>query len=147
MHTRCCIAGAPFVESSSAAGSKSGLVQQMRSRISWMEKDLLGIHAMAAVIKKKGELAMEAEQYTLNELQKATESLKCEYPITLRFLHILECIFLITELSLIFSLVIALNLSEENKRVHERVEILTDLSQAHGVFWTNKSKVAIIAKF
>lgn len=44
-------------------------------------------------------------------------------------------------------LVIALNLSEENKRVHERVEVLTDLSQAHGVFWTNKSKAAIIAKF
>jgi hypothetical protein len=51
----------PFVESASAAGSESGLVQQMRSRMSWMEKDLLGIHAMAAVIKKNGELAMEAE--------------------------------------------------------------------------------------
>jgi hypothetical protein len=33
----------------------------MRSRMSWMEKDLLGIHAMAAVIKKNGELAMEVE--------------------------------------------------------------------------------------
>jgi hypothetical protein len=63
---------APFVESSSAAGSESSLVQQMRSRISRMEKDLLGIHAMAAVIKKKGELVMEAEQYALNELQKAS---------------------------------------------------------------------------
>jgi hypothetical protein len=44
-------------------------------------------------------------------------------------------------------LVITLNLSEENKRVHEWVEVLTDLSQAHGVFWTNKSKAAIVAKF
>jgi hypothetical protein len=33
-----------------------------------MEKDLLGIHAMAVVIKKKGELAMEAEKYALSEL-------------------------------------------------------------------------------
>ena len=57
-----------------------------------MENDLLGIHAMAAVIKKKGELAMEAEQYALNELQKATESLNCEYPTILHLLHILECI-------------------------------------------------------
>jgi hypothetical protein len=44
-----------------------------------MEKDLLGIHAMAAVIKKKGEMAVEAERYTLNELQKATDSLSCKY--------------------------------------------------------------------
>jgi hypothetical protein len=33
-----------------------------------MEKHLLGIHAMALVIKQKGELAIEAEQYALNEL-------------------------------------------------------------------------------
>jgi hypothetical protein len=46
-----------------------------------MEKDLLGIHAMAAVIKKKGELAVEVEQYALSEQQKATESLICEYSI------------------------------------------------------------------
>jgi hypothetical protein len=43
-----------------------------------MEKDLVGIHDMAAVIKKKGGLATEAEQYALNELQKATESLNCK---------------------------------------------------------------------
>jgi hypothetical protein len=46
-----------------------------------MEKDLLGIHAMAAVIKKKCEMAVEAERYTLNELQKATVSLNCNYSI------------------------------------------------------------------
>jgi hypothetical protein len=33
-----------------------------------MENDLVGIHAMAAVVKKKGELATEAEQYALDEL-------------------------------------------------------------------------------
>jgi hypothetical protein len=69
----------PFVEDTSAAGSETGLLQQMKTRISRMEKDLLGIHAMAAVIKKKGEMAVEAERYTLNELQKATDSLSCKY--------------------------------------------------------------------
>ena len=76
-----------FVEDASAAGSKSGLVQQMRTRITQVEKDLLGIHAMSVVIKKKGELAMEAERYALSELQKATESLNCEYSIILRLPH------------------------------------------------------------
>ena len=71
----------PFVEDVSPAGSETGLLQQMRTRISRMEKDLLGIHAMAAVIKKKGEMAVEAERYTLNELQKATKSLNCKYSI------------------------------------------------------------------
>jgi hypothetical protein len=37
-----------------------------------MEKDPQGIHAMAAIIKTKSELAMEAERYALNELHKAT---------------------------------------------------------------------------
>jgi hypothetical protein len=50
-----------------------------------MEKDLWGIHAMAAVIKKKGELTIEAERHVLNELQKATESLNCEYSLLLQF--------------------------------------------------------------
>jgi hypothetical protein len=59
-----------------------------------MEKDLLGIHAMAAVIKKKGELAMEAERYALSELQKATESLKCEYSIIHRLPHFLRVLLL-----------------------------------------------------
>jgi hypothetical protein len=79
--------------SSSTAVTECGLVQQMRSKISRMEKDLLGIHAMAAVITKKGELAIEAEQYALNELQKATQSLKFEYPILLHLFHVFKCIF------------------------------------------------------
>jgi hypothetical protein len=58
----------PFVEDASAAGSENSLLQQMRNRISRMEKDLLGIHAMAAVIKKKCELAMEADRYALSEV-------------------------------------------------------------------------------
>ena len=74
-----------FVEGSSAADSENDRLQRMKTRISQMEKDLRGIHAMAAVIKKKGELAIEAERYALSELQKATESLNCEYLILLQF--------------------------------------------------------------
>jgi rhamnogalacturonyl hydrolase YesR len=62
----------PFVEDSSTAGSETSLLQWIRTRISQMEKDPLGIHAMAAIIKTKSELAMEAERYALNELHKAT---------------------------------------------------------------------------
>jgi hypothetical protein len=61
----------PLVKNASVAGSESGLVQQMRTQISRMKKDLLCFHAMAVVIKK-GELAMEAEQYALSKLEKAT---------------------------------------------------------------------------
>ncbi|KAM0842398.1 hypothetical protein ACQ4PT_058389 [Festuca glaucescens] len=111
----------PYAESSSgpSAGNESGLVQQLRSKISQMEKDLVGIHDMVAVVKKKGELAAEAEQYALDEMQKATESLNF----------------------------IALNPLEENKRVHEKVNALTDLSQPHSVFWTSRSKAAVVTKF
>jgi hypothetical protein len=43
-----------------------------------MEKDLVGIHAMAVVVKKKGKLSTDAKQYILDELQKATENLNCK---------------------------------------------------------------------
>jgi hypothetical protein len=36
------------------------LVQELRSRIYWMEKDLTTIHARVAIAKKKGELAIES---------------------------------------------------------------------------------------
>ena len=65
----------------SATGNDSEIARQLRNRISQMEKDLVGIHAMAAVVKKKGELAVEVEQYALDELQKATESLNCKQSI------------------------------------------------------------------
>jgi hypothetical protein len=53
----------------------------------------------------------------------------------------------LTDLPFVFSSVIAPNLSEENKRVHEHVEVLIDLSQPHGIFRTNKSKAPVVAKF
>ena len=64
--------------SSQPVGDESVLVQQLRSRISRMEKDLMTIHAGVAIAKKKGELATKVEQYAQEELLKATESLHCE---------------------------------------------------------------------
>jgi hypothetical protein len=34
--------------------------------------------AMVAIIKKKGELAIDAERYAMNELYKTTKSLNCK---------------------------------------------------------------------
>ena len=68
-----------FAEGSSATDSENDRLQRMKTRILQMEKDMRGIHAMAAIIKKKGELAIDAERYALAELQKATESLNCKY--------------------------------------------------------------------
>jgi hypothetical protein len=91
----------PFVEDASASGSETSLLQQMRTQISRMEKDLMGIHAMAVVIKKKGELAVEAEQYALSELKKATEILNCEYSIIFRLPQFLGYFILVPELYII----------------------------------------------
>jgi hypothetical protein len=44
-------------------------------------------------------------------------------------------------------IVIALNLSEENKRVHDRVNALASLAHFEEVFSKNQSKAAIVAKF
>ena len=63
---------------SSATGNESELVRRLRNRISQLEKDIVGLHAMAAVVKKKGELAAEVEQHALDCLRTATESLGCK---------------------------------------------------------------------
>lgn len=76
-----------FVEGSLAGDSESDRLQRMKSRILQMEKDMRGIHAMAAIIKKKDELAIDAERYALSELQKATESLNCKCLFLLCFLR------------------------------------------------------------
>jgi len=43
--------------------------------------------------------------------------------------------------------VICLSDAEENKRVNSRVNAVTNLSQPHEVFWTDKSKAAVVVKF
>ena len=64
--------------SNQPSGDESGLVRQLRSRISEMEKDLTTLHAGVAVVKKKGELAMALETCARDELVKATKSLQCK---------------------------------------------------------------------
>ncbi|KAK1618766.1 hypothetical protein QYE76_024283 [Lolium multiflorum] len=50
-----------FAEGSSANDSENDHLQGLKTRILQMEKDMHGIQAMAAIIKKKGELAIDAE--------------------------------------------------------------------------------------
>jgi hypothetical protein len=75
-----------FVGSSSADDSESDWLQQMKTLIIQMARDMRNIHAMPAIIKKKGETAVDVERYALNELQKATDSLNCKYLVLLGFL-------------------------------------------------------------
>ncbi len=62
----------------SATVDESELVRRLRNRISQLEKDMVGLHAMAALVKKKSELATAIEQHALDRLRVATESLSCK---------------------------------------------------------------------
>jgi hypothetical protein len=68
------------VEDSSGALSEDDRIQRMKDRITQLEKDLRSTYALAAIIKKKGEIAADVERYALTELHKATESLNCKFP-------------------------------------------------------------------
>ncbi|KAK1679667.1 hypothetical protein QYE76_040515 [Lolium multiflorum] len=108
-----------FVGESSSALSEDDQIQRMKDRITQLEKDLRSTYTLAAIIKKKGEIAADVERYALTELHKATESLNF----------------------------ISLNRAEENKRIHERVHALTQLSSAEEIFWREQSKASAIAQF
>ncbi|KAK1662869.1 hypothetical protein QYE76_051028 [Lolium multiflorum] len=108
-----------FVDDSSGAIPESDRLQRMKDRIAQMEKNMRSTYALDAIINKKNELAAGAERYALTELHKATESLNF----------------------------IALNKAEENKRIHERVNALTQLSSADEVFCREQSKASTVAKF
>jgi hypothetical protein len=69
-----------FVDDSSGACPDSDRLQRMKDRIAQMEKDMRSTYALAAIIRKKNELAVDAERYALTELHKATESLSCKCP-------------------------------------------------------------------
>ncbi|KAK1605403.1 hypothetical protein QYE76_029076 [Lolium multiflorum] len=107
------------VEVSSGALSEDDRIQRMKDRITQLEKDLRSTYALAAIIRKKGEIAADVERYALTELHKATESLNF----------------------------ISLNRAEENKRVHERVHALPQLSSAEEIFWREQSKASAVAQF
>ena len=72
-----------FVDDSSGAFPESDRLQHMKDRITQMEKDMRSTYALAAIIRKKNELAVDAECYALAELRRATESLNCKRPYPL----------------------------------------------------------------
>ncbi|KAK1616539.1 hypothetical protein QYE76_022056 [Lolium multiflorum] len=109
----------PFVDDSSGALSEEDRIQRMKDRIAQMEKDLRNTYALAAIVRKKGEIAADIERYALTELHKATESLNF----------------------------IALNCAEENKRIHERVNALTELSSAEEFFGGNTRRLRLSHDF
>jgi hypothetical protein len=111
--------------SRSPSSDESGFVQQLRDRVARMEKDLVGIHAMIAVVKKKGELAIEAGRYMQEELLKATESLNCKH---LMFLILNDLLPASCKLTSLLSTLICPNISEQNRRIQNRVNALTQLS-------------------
>ncbi|KAK1607493.1 hypothetical protein QYE76_031166 [Lolium multiflorum] len=69
-----------FTDDSSGASSENDRLQRMKDRIAQMEKDMRSTYALATIIRKKNELAADAERYALAELHKATESLNCKCP-------------------------------------------------------------------
>jgi hypothetical protein len=63
-----------------SASDVSDLVHRLRDQISRLNKDMTSLHAMAALIKRKGEIATAVEQHALDCLRVATESLSCKCP-------------------------------------------------------------------
>jgi hypothetical protein len=64
--------------SNSSTSDESGLVRSLRDQISRLNKDITSLHAMAALLKKKSEIATAVEQHALDRLRVATESLGCK---------------------------------------------------------------------
>jgi predicted transcriptional regulator len=63
-----------------SASDVSDLVHRLRDQISRLNKDITNLHVMAALIKRKCEIATTVEQLTLDHLRVATESLSCKCP-------------------------------------------------------------------
>jgi hypothetical protein len=70
----------------SSAVDESDLVRRLRDQISRLKKNVTNLHAMAALVKRKGEIAIAIEQHTLDRLRVATESLSCKHPTS--FYHL-----------------------------------------------------------
>ncbi|KAK1682980.1 hypothetical protein QYE76_043828 [Lolium multiflorum] len=103
----------------SSSNDDSSLVRLLRDQVSNLDKDITSLRAMAALVKKKGEIAMAIEQYALDGLHIATESLGF----------------------------VASDAAEENKRIHEEVEVMTDVAQPKHDLWLHRPKVVVMAKF
>jgi LPS O-antigen subunit length determinant protein (WzzB/FepE family) len=64
-----------------SAIDESDLVRRLRDQISRLNKDIAGLHSMAALVKRKCEIATAVEQHALDRLRVATESLSCKRSI------------------------------------------------------------------
>jgi uncharacterized protein YlxW (UPF0749 family) len=66
----------------SSAVDESELVRRLRDQISRLNKDISGLHTMAALVKKKSEIATAVERHVLDRLRVATESLSSKQSTT-----------------------------------------------------------------
>ena len=85
----------------------------------------------------KGELALQFEKFAREELVKAKNSLSCKYPITFVFKFFVGIDFMTRSLC---AAVVNIDEAAESRRIHARVEALSDLAQHHQVFWKDKSR-------
>ena len=72
-----------------SAGDESDLVRRLRDQISWLNKDISNLHVMAALVKRKSEIATAIEQHALDRLRVATESLSCKQSTTFVFYRLI----------------------------------------------------------
>jgi hypothetical protein len=130
----------------SSAIDESELVRRLRDQISQLNRDIVGLHTMAALVKKKREIAAAVEQHDLDRLRVATESLSCKQSVT----SFCTIDTFVSDLLLTCSLsskVVASDESEENKRIHEKIATVTNITHPKCGLWSNRSKVVIMAKF
>ena len=73
-----------------SAGDESDLVRRLRDQISRLNKDISNLHAMAALVKRKSEIATAIEQHALDRLRVATESLSCKQSTTFVFCRLIH---------------------------------------------------------
>ncbi|KAK1617131.1 hypothetical protein QYE76_022648 [Lolium multiflorum] len=105
--------------SNPSSNDESGfVVRRLRDQVSSLDKDITSLRAMAALVKKKGEIATAIEQYALDGLHVATESLGF----------------------------VASDATEENKKIHEEVEMTDVAHPTHGL-WLHRPKAVVMAKF
>ncbi|KAK1692511.1 hypothetical protein QYE76_009208 [Lolium multiflorum] len=102
-----------------SSNEESSLVRRLRDQVSSLDKDITSLRAMAALVKKKGEMATAIEQYALDGLHIATESLGF----------------------------VASDAAEENKKIHEEVEAMTDVAHPNHGLWLHRPKAVVMAKF
>jgi hypothetical protein len=69
----------------SSTNDESDLVRRLRDQITRLNKDIVTLHAMSALVKRKSEIATAIEQHALDRLHIATESFSCKCPSIFRF--------------------------------------------------------------